>query len=284
MARHRLFCSASSSRCGRRSPPRTRRPSGPRGGASSTRARPARVRRPDRARPSGPASTRSRSRAGDRARRRAAPAARSRPRPRRHARRDSRSRPPAGRRPSPRSGRCRTTREARWSAGTGRRRGERRAARRGAPRRGSGPGPPTPRRPRPGAELVDQLAAPATTRWTPSPSSARASIATSRRLKWCARSSVATNAATAASPGIPRRSRSRRRPAGREQLGVDPVRHLHELLGTRSPARRRYGTESRVVGREHADAVGGADQRRRHRALVHLEQRAPAPLPTSRFL
>ena len=90
--------------------------------------------------------------------------------------------------------------------------------------------------------------------------------------------------------GVGRRSRgaraARRVGPGREQ----PRRRRRSASRSASPGRARraraqVGDRVGVVGREHADAVGGADQQRRDGVLVGLEQRAARrPSPTSRFL
>ncbi len=109
------------------------------------------------------------------------------------------------------------------------------------------------------------------------PARASASIATSSRLKWWARSSVATKATTTASSGIPSEARSRLVGARRERLGVDAVRHLDQLLRVALARPAQVGDRVRVVGGEHADPVGGPDQRRRDGVLVGLEH-APRAL------
>ena len=61
---------------------------------------------------------------------------------------------------------------------------------------------------------------------------ASASIATSRRLKWWARSSVATKAATTASARDSQaRAQAPRPRPGQKQVGIDAVRHLDQLVG-----------------------------------------------------
>ena len=133
-----------------------------------------------------------------------------------------------------------------------------------------------------GAEAVEQLAAAGDDEMDrSSPTWASASIATSRRLKWWARSRVATNAATIASAADPEPvAHPRFVGAGREQLGVDAVRHLDQLLRGPPQIRDRAG----VVGRKHADPVGRADQSRGDAVLVGGEQGSTMPGPTSRFL
>ena len=59
-----------------------------------------------------------------------------------------------------------------------------------------------------------------------------------------------------------------------EELRVDAVRHLDELLRVALAGSAQVGDRVGVVGGEHADAVGGADQRRRDGVLVGLEHRA----------
>ena len=134
-------------------------------------------------------------------------------------------------------------------------------------------------------KAVEQLAAsgdhqvhrPATAqRPRPAPSAAiraSASIARSSRLKWWARSRVATKAATSASSAIPSRSRRPRsvRP-GREQLRVDAVWHLDQLLRATLAGPAKVRDRARVVARQHADPVRLADQKRRGRVLVGFEQ------------
>ena len=230
----------------RRSPPRTPRPCGRGGGASSTGARPSSVpRRP--------------SRRGPRVRRRPGCEWPSRRRLGRRRARRSRSRrrrrrglpgtrwPPRGvRTPSPRSGAIPND-----SGGSVVSR-SRSAARSTPGSSACGTGPRKwARAPTPAASAAARKSPlssppPATARWTfSSPSSARAAIARSRRLKWCARSRVATNAITTAPSGIPRDAR---RPAssrpGANRLVSTPLGISISFPGLVSPARRRYGTDS----------------------------------------
>ena len=163
-----------------------------------------------------------------------------------------------------------------------------RAARRGGRRRGSGPA----RRPRRLAACARKPSSssppPATTRWTSRVAEPR------ERLD----RDVEPLEVVGAVEGGDERGDDARRPGSRAARGVRSVRRR----GRTAPRRRRSASRSAspgrvarrraqvgdrvgVVGREHADPVGGADQRRRDRVLVGLEQRpARARCRRSRFL
>ena len=77
---------------------------------------------------------------------------------------------------------------------------------------------------------------------------------------------------------VVRDAESSTQPAGvvtrREQLSVDAVWHLDQLLRLLALKPCQVGNRRGVVGRQHAHAIGGADQRRRDGVLVGLEQPA----------
>ncbi len=61
---------------------------------------------------------------------------------------------------------------------------------------------------------------------------------------------------------------------GREGLGIDPVWHLDQLRGITFAGPAQVGDRVGVVGGEHADAIGRADQGGRDAVLVGLEHRS----------
>ena len=139
------------------------------------------------------------------------------------------------------------------------------------------------------AEVVEQLAAAGDDEVDAPRRSRRASasIATSRRLKWWARSRVATNASDRRRrPGSPAARAARpRRPPGAKARCRRRSASRSACSGRRSRVRRRYGTESGVVGRQHADPVGGADQQPARRCARRPRTAAPrGPLPTQPVL
>ena len=218
--------------------------------------------------------------------RRLGPARRSRSRRSRPAPRGSRSRWPAGRRPSPRSGRSRTTPAARSSARRGRRRAARSGARRAGRDRGSGRGRRRrPRRPRRGSRRAARRRRRRSGGRSRARVRASASIATSRRLKWWARSRVATKAATTASAGIPSSARRPLASGPGEKASVStPFGISITRSGVFSSALLQVGDRAGVVGAEDEDPVRGADQRRCDGVLVGLEQSPRVRRPSSRFL